>query len=245
MNENVLVAGVFDGHRGSDASEFLAANFERLLGQFWTSSKSPADLLVSVLRAAEDEFRTACELSNSCSAQLRYPGTTALCMVLCDGTLTIANIGDSRAMLCRGGKAIELTEDHVLRRDAERARIEQSGQAAQMVQHGESWRLGSIGLAITRSIGDLDMKHVLIADPEITEMTILKGDEFVVLATDGVWDVMSGDRMVSIIHDTVKQPAMCAQRLVHTAVNEMYSKDNATAIVCFLNEVSTFQRLTS
>ena len=240
---DVLVCAVFDGHRGPEASDFLAAHLERLLRKHWTSSTSAADLLTRALLSAEDELRVICDRRNSSTSQPLYPGTTALCMALHGRELTIANIGDSRAMLCRAGRAIDVTVDQVAGRADERARIERAGHAHALKQHEGEWRVGEVGLAVTRSIGDFDAKPPLIADPEVTEHELGPEDEYVVLASDGVWDVLDGHEVASIIAATVKQPAMAAQRIVHTAVNERYSKDNATAIVCFLQGQATLERI--
>ncbi len=240
---DVLVCAVFDGHRGPEASDFLAAHLERLLRKHWTSSTSAADLLTRALQSAEDEFRVICDRRNASTSQPLYPGTTALCMALHGRSLTVANIGDSRAMLCRAGRAIDLTVDQVAGRADERARIERAGHVHALKKHEGEWRIGEVGLAVTRSVGDFDAKPPLIAEPEVTEQELGPEDEYVVLASDGVWDVLDGHDVVSIIADTVKQPAMAAQRIVHTAVNEQYSKDNATAIVCFLQGQTTLERI--
>ena len=243
MSDDVLVAAVFDGHRGAEASDFLAANLDRLLYKHWTDSTSAADLLTRSLLSAEEEFRIVCEKHNKRSPQPKFPGTTALCMLLHGKALTVANIGDSRAMICRAGHPVDLTRDQVAGRTDERLRIERAGHARELRQHEGAWRVGEVGLAVTRSIGDYDVKPPLTAHPEVTEHSIGPNDEYVVMASDGVWDVLDGPDVVSIIANTVKQPAMAAQRIVHTAVNERYSKDNATAIVCFLQGQSTFERV--
>ena len=243
MSDDVLVAAIFDGHRGAEASDFLAANLERLLRLHWTSSESAADLLTKTLLSAEDEFRRREERHRASTTQTRFPGTTAVCMLLHGDALTVANVGDSRAMVCRGDRAIDLTVDQVAGRADERERIERAGHGGTLRQHDGEWRVGDVGLAVTRSIGDFDAKPVLTAEPEITEHTVGPDDRYIVMASDGVWDVLGGQDVVSIIADTVKHPAMAAQRLVHTAVNERYSKDNATAVVCFLQNQSTFERV--
>lgn len=62
------------------------------------------------------------------------------------------------------------------------------------------------------------------------------------MASDGLWDVISNDEVVSIIRDTVKEPGMCSKRLAAEAA-ERGSKDNITVIVVFLQPVSTAERI--
>ena len=247
-SDNVLVAGVFDGHRGYEASDFVATHLERLLRKHWTTSNSPSDLLRQVLHEAEEEFSSAWGRENSRLTRKRYPGTTALCMILCNNVLTVANIGDSRAMLCRNGTPFPLSVDQVVDRCDERQRIEKSGHGEHLCQHNGSWRMGSVGLAVTRSIGDHDMKQQgVISDPEISETFIHpETDSFIILASDGVWDVLSGQELIQLVTETVKQPAMCAQRIVTEALTQG-SDDNASAIVAFLDPRmwTTFEKVTA
>lgn len=64
-----------------------------------------------------------------------------------------------------------------------------------------------------RSLGDGDLKGVgLIAEPEVLQFQLSDSDEFLILASDGLWDCMSNHEAIQIVHDTVKEPAMCAQR---------------------------------
>ncbi|KAH1261792.1 Protein kinase and PP2C-like domain-containing protein [Glycine max] len=97
-------------------------------------------------------------------------------------------------------------------------------------------------LPVTRSIGDDDLKPAVTAEPEITESTLCPEDEFLVMASDGLWDAISSMEVINIIKDTVKEPGMCSKRLATEAV-ERGSKDNITVIVVFLRPVSTAERI--
>lgn len=78
------------------------------------------------------------------------------------------------------------------------------------------WQAESL---IGRSIGDLDLKgYGVLAEPEVEATQVRAGDAFLVLATDGLWDCLSNEAVISLIHDTVKEPTMCAQRLVTEAI---------------------------
>ena len=65
-----------------------------------------------------------------------------------------------------------------------------------------------------RSIGDADLKPALTSQPEVTQHELSAEDEFVVLASDGLWDKLSNEDAVGLVSDTVKQPTMAAQRSV-------------------------------
>jgi len=128
-------------------------------------------------------------------------GTTCVVAVVRDDVLTVANAGDSRAVLCRRGKAVALSRDHKPMDDDERARIVKAGG---FVQEG---RVNG-SLALSRAIGDLEYKRskelsardqIVTAYPEIHSEKISAGDEFVVIACDGIWDVLTSQQCVDFI----------------------------------------------
>lgn len=72
-----------------------------------------------------------------------------------------------------------------------------------------------------RSIGDGDLKGCgVTAEPEVEHFDLQPSDAFLVLATDGLWDTLSNQTAVNLICDTVKEPTMCAQRLVTEAITK-------------------------
>lgn len=96
-------------------------------------------------------------------------------------------------------------------------------------------------LQVTRSIGDADAKaDGVTAQPELTVHTVTCDDEFVVIASDGLWDKLSNEDVVRLVHDTVKDPDMAAKRLVTEALTRG-SDDNITAVVVFLAAVGTLE----
>ncbi|XP_031489998.1 protein kinase and PP2C-like domain-containing protein [Nymphaea colorata] len=133
-----------------------------------------------------------------------------------------------------------LSKDHVASCPQERERVIRAG--GEVKWQIDTWRIGPAALQVRRSIGDDDLKPAVTAGPEITETDLSSDDEFVVMASDGLWDVFGNDEMVPIIHETIKEPRMCAKRLATEAV-ERGSKDKVTVIVIFLRPVSTAERI--
>ena len=85
---------------------------------------------------------------------------------------------------------------------------------------------GPLSVMYCRSIGDADMKGGgVIAEPEVTHVDLQPEDAFLVLATDGLWDVLSNQAVVNLVHDTVKEPTMCAKRLVTEAITQGSGKN--------------------
>ena len=102
-------------------------------------------------------------------------------------TLYCANAGDSRAVLCRGGKAERLTHDHTTADEEETSRVGAAG--------GKIGRRGRVDgyLKVTRSLGDHLFKAYVIGSPYTTSMVLDDEDEFLILASDGVSSTQTQD----------------------------------------------------
>ncbi|CAK9163059.1 unnamed protein product [Ilex paraguariensis] len=114
-------------------------------------------------------------------------GSTAVVVILGKEELVVANCGDSRAVLCRGGVAVPLTNDHKPDRPDEKERVEAAG--GRVIEWNGSRVLGV--LATSRSIGDYYLKPYVISEPEVTMSMRTELDDFLIIATDGLWDVVS------------------------------------------------------
>lgn len=115
-------------------------------------------------------------------------------------TLVSANVGDSRAVLSRNGKAIDLTHDHKPNEEHEKARILREGEFIEWDGLAKVHRVRS--LSLSRSIGDSFAKPVVSPKVDIKLFPIVEGnDEFIVLASDGLWDVMESQQVVSYVNE--------------------------------------------
>ena len=175
-------------------------------------------------------------------------GTTALLSFVYgsrpeDAHLVLANLGDCRAVLCRGGRAHALTADQKPGVKAERRAIEQRG--GQVVMLGETWRVctsSSVGynfqsvmksfLAVSRAFGDPEFKDppVVSATPEVDVVALGPEDLFMVLACDGVWDVLTNEEVVDLAARHPGDPRRAAALIVKEAERKQ-SADNITATV--------------
>jgi len=140
-------------------------------------------------------------------------GTCCNLVLISGGKCFIANLGDSRAVLCRqvgpqNFKTIDLSQDHKPTRPDEKERILSMGGIIEAMEYeGEVtgplrvWTKDrDIGIAMTRAIGDsYGKKAGLISDPEITEINLQAGDKFIIIASDGVWDVMTSKEAVDFV----------------------------------------------
>ncbi|NWU34159.1 PPM1L phosphatase, partial [Hylia prasina] len=140
--------------------------------------------------------------------------TTCLIALLSDKELTVANVGDSRGVLCdKDGNAIPLSHDHKPYQLKERKRIKRAGG---FISFNGSWRVQGI-LAMSRSLGDYPLKNlnVVIPDPDILSFDLDKlQPEFMILASDGLWDAFSNEEAVRFIKERLDEPHFGAKSIV-------------------------------
>ncbi|OEL25410.1 putative protein phosphatase 2C 14 [Dichanthelium oligosanthes] len=181
-----------------------------------------------------------------------FSGTTAVAVIKQGRNLIIGNLGDSRAVLGTRDEnnqlvAIQLTVDLKPNIPSEAQRIRQlRGRIFALPEEPEVARVwlpkyNSPGLAMARAFGDFCLKdHGVISMPDVSYHQITENDEFIVLATDGVWDVLSNDEVVSIVNRATSRAS--AARFVVESAHRAWrtrfptSKIDDCAVVClFLN----------
>jgi len=143
-------------------------------------------------------------------AQLQA-GCTAVVAVLHGSDLYVANAGDSRAVLCRGGQAFALSEDHKPGQEGERSRIMAAGGFLSNI--GGVTRVNG-NLNLSRAIGDLKYKtnsglpaneQIITAEPDVKHVVLTGNDPFFLLACDGVWDVMTNQQACDFVSQRLQQ----------------------------------------
>ena len=245
--QNMLMLAVWDGHGGSECSDFCSQQIgPQFANQMETwRRKYGRDIkmdLASMLNEVVLDLNQAFErhwiagrgrkstASSNKSLSRRSPGTTATIALIRDNyELVLAHVGDSRAILCRGNEARSLTKDHCPSRADEKQRIEANGGTVTYDTIGRY--MVNKRLSMSRSIGDLDLKEYgVTADPDVSRLNFKHGkDKFLVLTTDGINFVMSDEEIVNLI-STCETPSEAADRLIDQAL--LYaSEDNVTVIV--------------
>lgn len=217
--QSICLFGIFDGHGGSRAAEYLKEHlFDNLV-------KHPKFLTDAKLAISETYQQTDAAFLDSEKDTFRDDGSTASTAVLIDNHLYVANVGDSRTIISKAGKAIALSEDHKPNRSDERKRIENAGG---VVMWAGTWRVGGV-LAMSRAFGNRMLKQFVVAEPEIQDQKIDEQIELLILASDGLWDVVQNDDAVSLAH-TEEEPEAAARKLTEAAFSRG-SADNITCIV--------------
>ena len=219
---------IFDGHSGKQVSKFAELHLHKYI-----ESELSGHVQIN-LKIMTTVFTTAIQKMDSVIFNKKMPsGTTANMCIIYGNELYTANVGDSRSVLCRNGRPIALSFDHKPNLKNEQSRIEKNGGFV----HNN--RVNG-RLAISRAIGDNSFKnnnptlsHV-ISTPDITYNKLTTEDEFIVMACDGLWDVMSNKNAVDYIKSRLDKNTdiqTISKEIVYYAINELGSTDNVTCLI--------------
>ncbi|KAK8627022.1 hypothetical protein V6N13_134651 [Hibiscus sabdariffa] len=210
---------IYDGHLGDSVPSYLQKHlFSNILKdeEFWTDPG----------RSIPKAYEKTDQAILSHNPDLGRGGSTAVTAILIDGQkLWVANIGDSRAVLSKKGQAIQMSIDH--EPNTERGSIENRGGFVSNMP-GDVARVNG-QLAVSRAFGDKNLKSHLRSDPDMKTADINSDTELLILASDGLWKVMSNQEAVDIAKKT-KDPLRAAKQLMAEALNRD-SKDDISCIV--------------
>lgn len=235
--------GVYDGHGGCKVSDLCAQFMPELVvsrlyegvtnDELRQSEYKPNAALRSAIKDI-DQMAQRRGIDDLCGttvcACLLQPKVTAS-----DGALTVANIGDSRLVVKSSGKAYALTKDHNTAHPRERARIQRAGGAITRDPFGTERVMGTLNM--TRSLGDRSLRPFISPHPVVSKYTLRGVEDYIVMGSDGLWDVLSNEDAIHIIDqyfetekiNGTKKPHNVARELVNEAISRG-STDNITAI---------------
>ncbi|XP_015696606.2 probable protein phosphatase 2C 68 [Oryza brachyantha] len=242
--------GVFDGHGCSHVAEACRERMHELVAEEMGAGAAAARETASWEGAMERSFaRMDAEAvagrraeSGSCRCEAHkcdHVGSTAVVAVVEEGRVVVANCGDSRAVLCRDGAPVQLSSDHKPDRPDELERIEGAGGR---VIFWEGARVLGV-LAMSRSIGDAYLKPYVSAVPEVTVTDRSDGDECLILASDGLWDVVSNEAACEVAQACLRRGRQrwCAEAaaLLTKLALARRSSDNISVVVVDLRRTNT------
>ncbi|CAD6210746.1 unnamed protein product [Miscanthus lutarioriparius] len=229
---NEALFGVFDGHGGKNAAEFAAENMPKFIAEEFKKVNG-GEIEGAVKRGylkTDEEFLKRDESGGAC----------CVTAVLQKGGLVVSNAGDCRAVLSRAGKAEALTSDHRASREDEKERIENLG--GFVVNYRGTWRVQG-SLAVSRGIGDGHLKQWVVADPETRTLLVDQQCEFLILASDGLWDKIDNQEAVDLArplcinNDKASRMAAC-RMLTETSISRG-STDDISVVILQLQKFSS------
>mmetsp|Transcript_24056 Transcript_24056/g.42461 ORF Transcript_24056/g.42461 Transcript_24056/m.42461 type:complete len:347 (+) Transcript_24056:394-1434(+) len=201
VSDDCSFFGVFDGHGGANVSKYARKTLYKRLKKELMNEENPGTALSNAFQTISDAILG--------SPKFDLEGSTAVTVLLERDRLWTANLGDSRAVLCRDGEALDITEDHKPNSATEKARIEALGGNVrwygylgpdrQPVHGMGAYRING-NLAVSRAFGDRLETPYVSCKPDITCFERnFEADRFIILASDGLWDVMSSQEAVRFV----------------------------------------------
>lgn len=200
---------VYDGHGGRQVVDFVTSELHENLLRELRKSRSVPDALVKAFQVTDEAM---------VQLRLMTSGCTACCCFLQEErharVIYTAHLGDSRAVISRGGVATRLTSmtDHKATDPLEAKRVVEAG--GQII----NGRVNGM-LAMTRALGDMVLKMPTLPNdvvsnvPDITSTDLTAQDQFAVLACDGLWDVMNDQQAVELVSECIQELTPIAQQL--------------------------------
>lgn len=218
---------VIDGHGGRAAAEYVAENLGKNIVKGLQNVGCKEDgKLEEAIRGGylvtDSEFLSQGVSSGACAASV----------LLKDGELHAANVGDCRVVLSRNGIADVLTNDHRVSREDERLRIENSGGFLHC--RNGIWRVHG-SLAVSRAIGDRHLKEWIISEPEIKRVPLTSDCQFLIIASDGLWDKVNEQEAVDVILRENNSVESCKK-----LVDKSFSRGNMDDITVMVINLQNF-----
>ena len=222
---DIVVAGVFDGHGGNSVSHYLANSWGELFSQNMTSHGG--DVQAAIRGAYGQAFE---------NIRMFTDGSTSTTVYVDKTHIYAACLGDSRAVISKGGVATALTTDH--RPDDREGLLQRQNEGRigavrpQQDEYG-TWRVN--GLMLYGSMeGNNNYRNIVMNVPDVTVSTRHDAQEFIIVASDGIWDVFNDQGAVDFVKSLGNvDPKVAGQRLCESAIAKG-SQDNVTAVVVYL-----------
>ncbi|KAJ1978527.1 hypothetical protein H4R35_001868 [Dimargaris xerosporica] len=212
---------VFDGHGdcGDKVAQFAKRQFPLALQTHKSSiQQDPIKALLAIFKTLNEAVRDCADKSGSEQFDPYLSGTTVSATLFCADKVYITNLGDSRvvhgmqpedASADTPWAVHQLTTDHTCNNVDERARVEKAGARVDRLKEAGvpegplrvfKGSLPYPGLVVTRALGDTSARRLgVLAEPEITTLTLQPGRHCLVLATDGVWDGLENSKVLDIV----------------------------------------------
>ncbi|PKU65382.1 probable protein phosphatase 2C 60 [Dendrobium catenatum] len=243
--------GIYDGHGGPEVAQYITNHLFGHIKRLMTEQQSMSvDVIRKAIQATEDGFLSLVSQQWPLNPHIASVGSCCLVGIVCDGAIYVSNLGDSRAILGRLVKAtgeilaMQLSAEHNASIESIRKELQSMhpNDPQIVVLKHNVWRVKGL-IQISRSIGDaflkkaeynrepLDAKFrlretfrkpILSAEPSISTQKVHPNDQFIIFASDGLWEQISNQDAVNIVQNNPRKGI--ARRLVKAAIVQAAKK---------------------
>ncbi|KAL5012876.1 hypothetical protein ScPMuIL_011427 [Solemya velum] len=233
--------GVFDGHGGAKIAQYAGVHLHNVIvSQPSYAQNRIADAITNGFLSLDEEMLKDETMKDELA------GTTALVVILKNSKIYCGNVGDSRCLASVRGVVEQLSYDHKPGNDKETRRIVAAGGWVEFNRVNGN-------LALSRALGDFVFKkndkkgpeeQIVTAHPDVIEKAITPDHEFLLLACDGIWDVLTNQEVVDFVRSRIAQgmepDIICEELMTRCLAPDCQMGglgcDNMTVVlVCFLN----------
>lgn len=231
---------VYDGHGGHKVAEYAGYHLhEKILNQPAYKGNIPDAIKKGFLEID-------CDMLNDDHMKEELAGTTAICVLIKDKKIFCGNVGDSRAIASVRGTVQPLSYDHKPNNETETKRIVAAGGWVEFNRVNGN-------LALSRALGDFVFKknekkkaeeQIVTAYPDVEARDLTDEYEFIVIACDGIWDVLTNEEVLEFVRNRIAQrispEIICEELMTRCLAPDCLMGglgcDNMTVlIVCLLN----------
>ncbi len=247
-DDDVAFMAVFDGHgpNGENVARFVASHLSDAVLELYNAGSSFPQSIEAACFKIDEQMRSVTALMDEDGIVLG--GTTCNAIWIKGKDIYSCNVGDSRLIVAYNERAVAITEDHKPHLNTERLRIFKAG------GHVNDLRVNGI-LGVARSFGDFMFKNqkrkgpheqLVTVLPDVRTVEVDPKIQFLVLATDGIWDMMTNKETVDFIVDRMHKrdplPGICRELIdnCRIPIDPMtgLGADNMTVIIAVLRETT-------
>lgn len=234
-NNQTHLYGIFDGHAGGKCSKFIASVMRETLQNSKSYKTNLKNAFCEAYKSANLRFLQIADKSGL------NDGSTGLCVALRGSKCTVANVGDCRALIISSKKVEALSIDQKPNSSTEYSRILSLG--GTVVNCLGVPRVNGI-LAVSRAFGNRLISDVIRPDPECIERELSSDDHYIVIASDGVWDVLRNSDVFRLCWQSTTEFHRSCQSIADDIIRlalVMGSYDNVSCVVigvhAYVNEI--------
>lgn len=239
---------VYDGHGGYKVAHYASEHLhKKILSQPGYEQNKIEEAIKQGFLAVDEDMLQDDEMKDELA------GTTAICVLYKDRKMFCGNVGDSRAIASSAGEIQQLSFDHKPSNEEETNRIIAAGGWVEFNRVNGN-------LALSRALGDFVFKkndkknaeeQIVTAYPDVTITELTEDTEFVILACDGIWDVLTNEEVVDFVRTRIAEGMLpeiiCEELMTRCLAPDCQMGglgcDNMTVVlVCFLHG-QTYQDL--
>lgn len=240
-DQNSAFFAVYDGHGGAKVAEYAGIHLhEKILNQPSFKEGNISEAIKKGFLEIDQDMLEDVEMKEELA------GTTAICVLIKDRKIYCGNVGDSRSIASVRGRVQNLSYDHKPNNELEAKRIVAAGGWVEFNRVNGN-------LALSRALGDFVFKknedkkaedQIVTAYPDVHVRELTADHEFIVLACDGIWDVLSNEEVLEFVRSRIAQQIspeiICEQLMTRCLAPDCQMGglgcDNMTVVlVCFLN----------